>query len=229
LKVLTLLRLSDEFRNGLGSATEAFHQAITPEAVSYLRGRGIPTEAIIEYKLGTVVAGDVSGYDDYDGMISIPYLTSRGGVCAIKVRQDHDCPPEHDHAKYLQAAGEARLYNTTALDWADRLGYVGICEGELDALIATYCCKIPTVGIPGVDTWPKRPEWALMFRGYKRVLIFKDNDPINPQTGKRPGSVLARRIAHDIDTAEIIEVPAKDLTLAYVSYGAAAIRDAAKV
>lgn len=223
-----MLRLSDEFRNSLGIAAETFHQGITSGAVSYLHGRGISTEAIIEHKLGTVNR-EVSGYDDYTGMISIPYLTTRGGVVAIKARVDHDCTPDHDCKRYLQAAGEGRLYNTPALDKADHLGYVGICEGELDAIILSSMCGIPTVGIPGVDHWAKHQEWPLIFRGYRRVLMFRDNDEPDPKTHRRPGHELAKRITKDIDTAEVVILPEKDATIAYMSIGRKAIREIARV
>lgn len=215
-----MLRLSDEFRNSLGSAAETFHQNISYDAVTYLHGRGISTDAIVDFKLGTVTS-QVSGYADYEGMISIPYLTTRGGTCAIKVRQDHDCGPDCGHQKYLQAAGTGRIYNTPAMDVADPLGYVGICEGELDAIILSHACGIPTVGVPGIDHWSHHPEWPLMFRGYRRVLVFRDND----EAGLR----LATQIRKALDTAEIVVLPAKDATLSYLSVGRDEIRRIAKV
>lgn len=223
-----MLRLSDEFRNGLGSAAEIFHQAITPNAVSYLLGRGLSREAIAEYKLGTVT-GEVSGYSDYEGMVSIPYLTLRGGVCAIKARQPHDCTDACEHSKYLQPAGESRLFNPIALEKADRLGVAGLCEGEFDSMILTSMCGIPTVGIPGTDTWHKHSEWPRIFRGYRRVLYFRDNDPVDPKTGAKAGNVLAKRILRDIESAEVIDLGYKDPTLAYLAIGAAGIRQIAKV
>jgi hypothetical protein len=186
----------------------------------------VTTDMVVEYKLG-MVTDSVSGYADYAGMISIPYLTLRGGVCAIKVRQPHNCEPSCKHSRYLQAAGESRLYNTLALERADHAGYVGICEGEFDAMILTSLCGIPSVGIPGVDTWHKHPEWSLMFRGYKRVLIFRDNDEPDANTGRRPGLELAKRLAKDIDTAEIITLACKDATDTYLQHGPAEVRRAA--
>lgn len=208
------LRLSDELRASLGLAAQAFHERITPETTDYLATRGIDYTYTGKYLLGTV-DGTVPGYAEYDGMVSIPYLTPRGGVCAIKFRRPHECTDLCEHAKYL-SAHETRMYNTAALDRADQLGYAGIAEGEFDAGILSHYCGIPTVGIPGVETWSRHPEWACLFRGYRRVLMFTDND--------EPGREFGKRVAREIDTAEIIRLPGKDPNKTYLEHGPEEIR-----
>jgi len=215
------LRLSDEFRRSLDQAAEAFHLGITTETEEYLISRGFTCEVISEYCLGTVTGG-FPGYSDYAGMLSIPYWTPRGGFCAMKLRRAHDCDDSCEHARFLMPAGhETRLYNTRAFDKADQLGFVGIAEGESDTWTLDHLVGIPTVGIPGVKTWDQHPEWALLFRGYRRVLVFRDDDD--------PGHELAKRIAREIDTAEIVALAAKDATKTFQEYGREEIRMAAGV
>jgi len=208
------LRLSDEFRASLDSAAEAFREHIKPETVDYLATRGLDHSAITKYQLGTVDQS-VPSYADYEGMLCIPYVTPRGGVCALKFRRPHDCTDSCEHSRYI-SPHETRLYNPGALDRADQLGYAGIAEGEIDAITLTLCCRIPTVGVPGVETWTRHPEWASLFRGYRRVLMFTDND--------EPGREFGKRVAREIDTAEIIRLPGKDANATYLEYGHEQIR-----
>jgi len=208
------LRLSDEFRASLDSAALAFSERIKPESVDYLATRGIEYKAISLYQLGTVDES-VPGYADYAGMLCIPYETPRGGVCALKFRRPHDCTDACEHARYI-SPHETRLYNPAALDRADQLGYAGIAEGEIDAITLSHYCGIPTVGIPGVETWTRHPEWASLFRGYRRVLMFTDSD--------EPGREFGKRVAREIDTAEVIRLPGKDANATYMEWGSEQIR-----
>lgn len=213
------LRLSDEFRASLDKAAATFHDRISPETVDYLATRGIGFEAIKQYQLGTVDES-VPGYADYAGMLCITYLTPRGGVCALKFRRPHDCTDQCEHSKYI-TPHETRIFNTIALDRADQLGYAGIAEGEIDAITLTFHCSIPTVGVPGVETWARHTEWASLFRGYRRVLMFTDDD--------EKGKDLGKRIAREIDTAEIVRLPGKDPNATYLEYGMEQIRMVAGV
>lgn len=215
------LRLSDEFRESLTAAAEAFAERISSETVDYLAGRGIEHSAITKYGLGTVDES-VPGYADYAGMLCIPYWTPRGGVCALKFRRPHDCTDLCGHSsKYITPLHETRIYNPGAMDRADELGYCGIAEGEFDALVLTHYCRIPSVGIPGVETWGRHPEWPSLFRGYRRVLMFTDDD--------EPGREFGKRVAREIDTAEVIRLPAKDANKTYLEYGPEQIRMVAGV
>jgi DNA primase len=213
------LRLSDEFRSSLTQAAITFHDRITPDTVDYLASRGLDHGAVSQYQLGTADES-VPGYADYAGMLCIPYLSPRGGVCALKFRRPHDCTEDCLHSKYI-SPHETRLYNTIALDRADELSYAGIAEGEVDAITLTYRCGIPSVGVPGVETWTRHPEWASLFRGYRRVLMFADDD--------EPGRDFAKRVAREIDTAEIVRLPGKDANASYLEYGREEIRMAAGV
>jgi DNA primase len=217
------MRLSDELRQSLELAASRYQAAIhldvptLPDspALSYLLGRGISRAAADAYHLG-VVDGSIPEHAPYTGWISIPYLTRLGGVVQIKFRR-----LSGDGPKYVGSGGSPRLYNTPALDRADSLGYVALCEGEFDAIILDALCGIPAVAIPGVDTWASRPEWREIFQGYSRVLVFADQD--------EPGRKLASRILHDLDTAQLVSLPAKDVNDAFLQFGAGKIKELAGV
>jgi 5S rRNA maturation endonuclease (ribonuclease M5) len=162
-----------------------------------------------------MVDGGIPEHAASTGWISIPYLTRLGGVVQLKFRR-----LSGDGPKYLGSGGQPRIYNTMALDLADQLGYVAICEGEFDALILDAYCAIPAVGIPGVDTWASRPEWREIFAGYSRVLVFADPD--------EPGQKLASRVLRDLDTAHLVALPG-DVNETYLAKGADFIREAAGV
>jgi 5S rRNA maturation endonuclease (ribonuclease M5) len=164
------------------------------------------------YRLG-LVDGGIAEHAAFAGWISIPYLTRLGGVVQLKFRR-----LSGDGPKYMGSGGQSRLYNTMALDKADRLGYVALCEGELDAIVLDGLCGIPAVGIPGVDTWGSRPEWREIFQGYSRVLVFADPD--------EPGQKLAGRITRELDTAQLVALPG-DVNETFLSHGAEKIREAA--
>ncbi|TVZ01238.1 hypothetical protein EAS64_33710 [Trebonia kvetii] len=112
-----------------------------------------------------------------------------------------------------------RIYNPMAFEAAEKLGYIGISEGEFDAVILTTECGIPTVGVPGVDTWAKHKEWRLLFDGFESVLIFRDQD--------EPGLKLAQRIMSDVNNARVVNLPGKDPNETFLKHGREAIRHAA--
>ncbi len=173
---------------------------------------GIGGRVISDYQLGVVVR-PLKGDEKYIGMLAIPYIT-RNGVKAIRFRRLDGGRP-----KYAQHEGQtARLYNTAACFAANEI--IGIAEGEIDAIVATECLGVPTVGIPGAEMWiAHRDIWAPIFKDFERVLIFTDGDPemivrpANPATGepaitKRAGEEMGRAI---IDTlkfkAVIVDSP----------------------
>lgn len=221
------MRLSAEYLTSLESMASSYQQAMNQEVADYLYSRGIGSSVIANYRLG-VVDESHPEHARYAGMICIPYITSLAGVVSLKFRQPHECGDDCTHAKYISPY-ETRIYNPLALDGADLLGYVAITEGEIDAMTLDYFCGIPAIGIPGVETWKHHPEWRELFRGFRRVLVFPDNDEINPVTGERPGAELAARIAHDIDTAKVLRLPAADVNKTYLEYGPDEIRRIASV
>jgi DNA primase len=207
------MRLSDELRGTLERMTTAYQWSLSPAGYAYLRSRGIQDGAIVTYRLGQV-DGSFAEHASYAGWISLPYLTRLGGVVSMKFRRTDDGTP-----KYL-GPYPTRLYNTISLDRAERLGYVAITEGEIKSIILDAYCGIPSVAVPGVEVWGAHPEWPELFRGFSRVLIFRDPD--------EPGEKLASRILKDIDTAQIVALPTQ-VDEIYLAYGVDEIRRAAGV
>jgi len=142
-------------------------------------------------------------------MLCFPYLT-RNGVVSLKFRQAHDCNSECEHQRFITPY-QTRLYNTLSMDKADEIGIIAICEGEIDAITLDYHCGIPAVGVPGVKTWIKHPEWKLLFQGYRSVLMFADDD--------EDGRKLAERVKDDIRDSHTLTLGAKDANAAYLMAG----------
>jgi hypothetical protein len=227
-----LLRLSSESLISLEKTCVTYQQEMNLETVDYLRGRGLTPEVIDLYRLGTVARG--GEHQDYAGLLSIPYVTKLAGVVGFKFRQLHDCTKEHGHQKYYTPY-PTRIFNATAFEQGERLGYIGVAEGEFDAIVATAMCGIPTVGVPGVETWSKHKAWPLMFQGFERVLVFKDYeaDKVLPDGRKRnPGNELAEAILRDVHSAELVglaHLGLKDVSEMFAAHGADPIREAARV
>lgn len=117
-------------------------------------------------------------------MLAIPYL-SRAGTVAIKFRRLGDTGP-----KYGQHHGQKnRLYNAPAYFQAGES--IGLCEGEIDAIVATERLDIPTMGIPGADSWSKMSAvWGPVFKDFRTVFVFADGDD--------PGKRLAGDVAESL-------------------------------
>jgi len=215
------VRLSIESLKSLERMCVTYQSAITDETVSYLHGRGLSDAAIVSYRLGTVTAGGEHGM--YRGMVSIPYLTELAGCVGFKFRRPHACTKECEHQKYLTPY-PTRIYNPHAFTLGERLGFIAVCEGEFDAIILTAECGIPCVAIPGVETWEKHRSWPLLFQGFSRVLVFRDQD--------EPGMKLAKRILSDVPAAQLVDfegLPQGDVTEIYLAWGADAIKEIAGV
>lgn len=205
------MRLSDEFRDGLAIAANRYHLMLGSSAQNYLLGRGINHDLIAGYRLGQV-DGSVAEHASYKGWLSLPYITRLGGVVSLKFRRLDGGEP-----KYI-GPYPTRIYNTLAFERAEQLGYIGICEGEIDTITADALCGIPAVGIPGIETWKAHPEWKELFRGFTKVLMFADPD--------EPGQRLATQILRDLDTAHLVALPG-DVNETFLSHGSDFIRKAA--
>lgn len=207
--------LSAEFRKSLVTAAGRYHRALANDlpAQNYLLGRGIDSSAIGAFHLG-VVDGTVPEHATFQGWISIPYVTRLGGVVSLKFRR-----LSGDGPKYLTPY-PVRIYNTMAFDTAEELGYIAITEGEIDC-ITLGMCEIPAVGIPGVETWKAHPEWRELFTGFSKVLVFADQD--------EPGQAMGARILRELDTAQLVSLPGKDVNDSYLQFGPDKIREVAGV
>jgi 5S rRNA maturation endonuclease (ribonuclease M5) len=187
---LTLGKRVNSRKTYLAKATEAYaEQMRNPSAangaIAYLTEHGIGEyEIASRYRLG-YVARPLPGDERFSGRLAIPYLT-RTGTAAIKYRK----LAGDRGSKYDQHHGQkSRLYNTAAYFSADQT--IGLCEGEIDAIVATERLNIPTMGIPGSDVWSKMASvWSPIFKDYRRVIVFADGD----DAGKRLGDEVAESL-----------------------------------
>ena len=197
----------------LREATQQYHDSLAGSpADEYLRSRGIfPTnDRVIPFRLG-YVANPLLGHERYAGKLAIPYLRwSREygwSVVSIRFRRIDDDGPKYQ----TQPGDRPRLFNTNAL--LENSPRVAITEGEIDAITASLC-GIPTVGVPGAQSW--KPHFVEPFLGYLDVLVFADGD--------EPGMAFANTVASTLFNAKIIPMPpGEDVNSLVVSQGKSAL------
>jgi DNA primase len=195
-------------------AAQRYAQEVSPEVLVALAERGISEQVAARFQLGTVTE-PINGHEMYDGWISIPYITAGGGCVGFKFRRIDDGKP-----KYGSPTGQkAHLYNVS--DVLLMSPYIVICEGELDAVIASGMLGIPAVGVPGVQSW--KPHFPKLFNGYDTVYVVGDNDI--KEDGSNPGADFSKRVANEIVNSQIVTLPAgMDINDYYLAYGADATR-----
>ena len=200
--------LNEKQRLLLTDAAQRYASNLTPQALSYLVGRGITQEVANTFLLGSVHEPS-AGHELAIGMLSIPYRTP-AGVVGLKFRRIDGGTP-----KYLWPTGQKiGLFNV--LDLHKGGDTIAICEGELDAIVLSGMVGIPSVGVAGVSLW--KPWFPKLFEAYNRILIFADNDV--KEDGRNPGQELAKRIKEDLDKADIIHLPDNtDVNDVYLQYG----------
>jgi DNA primase len=109
---------------------------------------------------------------------------------------------------------KTHLFNVSAL--LEPKDTIAVCEGELDAIIATGALGIPALGVPGVAAW--KPHYAKLMNGYGQVLVIGDNDI--KEDGSNPGAEFSRRVASEVINASICVLPAgMDLNDLYLAKG----------
>lgn len=184
----------------------------------YLAGRGITLDIARRWRLG-VVDDPLSGHDQFQGRLAIPYRTPNGPVGMVfRCIAGHDCK-ERDCAKYLGEPGERRgLFNVHALHLD--VPVMVLCEGELDALSCTALAGVPAVGIPGASNWQE--HWGPVFDGYDEVILVADGDAA--------GRNLAKVIRSKLPNVRAVVLPAsEDCNSFIVTHGAEAFRSKIEV
>jgi DNA primase len=204
-------------REQMKSALEAaqrYAQAITPEALAYLEGRGISEQVAARFELG-VVSDPASGHEHHAGWLSIPYITALGLCVGFKFRRLDEGKP-----KYGSPLGQkSHLYNVS--DITKLSPRIVVCEGELDAVIVSGVLGLPAVGVPGVAAW--KPHFNKLFAGYDVVYIVGDNDV--KEDGSNPGAEFSRRVAGEVMNGTIVQLPPNmDITDYYLANGADATK-----
>ena len=200
--------LNEKQRALLTESAQKYHNALTPQAASYLAGRGLTKEVADSFLLGSVVEPS-AGHEHAVGRLSIPYITP-AGVVGIKFRAIDQTTP-----KYLWPTGQKiGLFNVG--DLHKHSDTIAICEGEIDTVVLSGLVGIPAVGVAGVSQW--KPWFPKLFESYNRILIFADNDV--KEDGRNPGQELAKRIKEDLDRADIVHLPDnQDTNDIYLAYG----------
>jgi DNA primase len=201
---------SESQKSWLGRLAQRYHAALTPEVRSYLEGRALGPDAVTGSLLGLVVDPDPV-HEPYVGRLSIPFVTPTGVVhMRFRCLEDHDCK-ERGHGKYESPAGErTHLFNVQALH--DATTEVGICEGELDALVATSA-GVPSVGCVGASNW--KPFYYRLFDDFERVYVMGDGDA----AGRKWAGGLVGNIAGAISK---VMPSGHDVTSYVVEHGAEA-------
>jgi DNA primase len=204
-------------REQMKSALEAaqrYAQAITPEALAYLEGRGISEQVAARFELG-VISDPAPGHEHHTGWLSIPYITALGLCVGFKFRRLDEGKP-----KYGSPLGQkSHLYNVS--DITKLSPRIVVCEGELDTVIVSGVLGLPAVGVPGVAAW--KPHFPKLFSGYDVVYIVGDNDV--KEDGTNPGAEFSRRVASEVMNGTIVQLPPNmDITDYYLANGADATK-----
>jgi DNA primase len=195
-------------------AAEQYAQAITPQTLDYLAGRGISDEVAARFQLGTVT-DPVAGHEHHAGWLSIPYITALDLCVGFKFRRLDEGKP-----KYGSPLGQkSHLYNVA--DICKLSSRIVVCEGELDTIIVSGVLGMPAVGVPGVAAW--KDHFSKLFNGYDVVYIVGDNDV--KEDGTNPGAEFSRRVAGEVINGTIVQLPPNmDITDYYLANGADATR-----
>lgn len=186
-----------------------YSQSIDEATLGYLEGRGISKQVADQFMLGTVV-DPASGHEQFEGWLSIPYITALGMAVSVKFRRLDDGKP-----KYGQPTGQKlHLYNVA--DVVVDSSHIVVTEGELDAVIISGILGIPAVGVPGVAAW--KPYYAKLMTGFDTVYVVGDNDL--KEDGTNPGAEFSKRVASEIINSHIVQLPlGMDINEFYLQHG----------
>lgn len=160
-----------DIRKSLEEATEEYQAQLQDddEALTYLEGRGITSEAQDYFRLG-IVRKPQDGHESYLNRLAFPYITPTG-VVTIRFRVLGK--PSEKQAKFLSLPGdESRLYNTQDLPGSYE---IYLCEGETDT-IACWQAELPAVGLPGASQWQSNSRIYSRIFANRRVTVLVDND-----------------------------------------------------
>lgn len=197
---------SDSMRAYLERSSQSYHNQLSEDASEYLMGRGINHETAARFRLG-LVADPAPGHEQYRGCLALPYLTPSGSVTSIRFRTLHG-----NGAKYLTVAGDMpRIYNTVDLERGTRS--ICVTEGEFDCIISAIC-GLPTVGLPGVNSW--NPVWARLLSQYDAVYTLSDDDDA--------GQELPQKLGKDLDNVRNVPMRGGDVTTYFLEHGEDALR-----
>lgn len=195
---MTFAVLSKKRKTLLASAAKGYYESRDDRTSEYFRRRGLNTEDLDAFRIGTVVEPAIDAHEMFRGRAVLPYMTPTGVVNAkFRCIEDHECSA-HGHQKYYALSGNGvHLYNVLAL--AKDATSVAITEGEIDAITVQRRFGIPTVAYPGTEQWRAKAHWPAVFEGYNTVYVIADGD--------KPGRDAAKEVAGSLRNSEVIECP----------------------
>jgi DNA primase len=196
------VKQSSSQKESLGKAAKYYGTAIE-EASEYLEERGISLETARKVGLG-VVFDPMTGHEQYENRLSIPYIT-RTGVVDIRFRAMDASEP-----KYMGLVGaNTHLYNTRAFFRAS--DYICICEGEIDTITLDFGCNLPSVGVPGVNNWKK--HYTKLLADFDKVFMFADGD--------QAGHEFSKSLTRELGNVVTIQMPdGEDVNSIFLKKGA---------
>lgn len=205
-------QLSPGKRERLERATQTYYSQLkeSPEAIDYLKARGIDGATAQHFRLG-YVSDPVENHDQMQGMLSIPFVTPLG-VVAIRFRRLRG-----EGGKYHQEAGTlSPLFNVRDLHRPEP--YLVLCEGELDAVVMSGIVGVPAVGLAGTGNWSSRGKfYRRLLLDYDRVYVVMDPDgpgqKIVPEILKKVPQAINIVLPDELDVNDTYLLHGKDLIL----------------
>ncbi len=189
----------------LGKAAEKYAESIHL-AEDYLKQRGIPLEVARLARLGVVAEPEI-GHEQYQGRLSIPYVT-KTGVVDLRFRSLNPAV----EPKYMGLTGaDTKMYNVLDVERAG--DFIAVCEGELDTITLSACVGIPCVGVPGANSWKK--HYTRLLADFERVYVFADGD--------QPGREFASSLARELPVTVVQFPDGEDVNSYYTNYGSQAV------
>jgi DNA primase len=195
------MRLTYSQRESLEKAVTHYQRSL-PEAEEYLASRGLSLVDGATVRLG-FVAEPLVGHDQFRGRLAIPYITP-AGVVDIRFRAIGPQEP-----KYMGMPGvQTRLYNVNALLTAENS--IAVTEGEIDAITLNYKCGIPSIGVPGANSWKR--HYSRLLYDFENIFVFADGD--------QPGADFGKKIAQEVQGVTIVNMPeGQDVNSMYLEQG----------
>lgn len=195
------MKQSSSQREFLGRAAKYYATAIE-EAEDYLAERGITLEIARKVGLG-VVLDPMTGHEQYENRLSIPYIT-KTGVVDLRFRAMDSSEP-----KYMGLAGaNTHLYNTRSFFRAS--DYICICEGEIDTISLDFGCNLPSVGVPGVNNWKK--HYTKLLADFEKVFMFADGD--------QAGNDFSKSLSRELNNVIVVHMPeGEDVNSMFIKHG----------
>lgn len=201
VRVASLVR-SPKRQTFLNKAVAEYASQLADSAigVEYWESRGFSPEIQARWRLG-FVADPLPEHARFVGWVTIPYYTP-SGYAAIKFRCAHT-RPECDaarvlnpkHRKYMQEVhAQDYLFNAHILSRGYETVYV--CEGELDAIMASTH-GLPSIAISGVDKWQE--HWSWCFDGVDDLVLLADGD--------EPGFKMYRSLKSKLPQLRLVQMP----------------------